>query len=283
MSIDIEHLRSWIGREEEATGHASGWQAAVMQATLDRVPPAYADGDPLPPGWHVFYFPEVVRLAETGPDGHRRRGEFLPPVPLPRRMWAGSRMRFLQPLRVGERLTRLSRITAVEMKEGRSGPLVFVTTEHTISGENGVATRDEHVAVYRGPGVAAGARKGNDAPAEPAWQRQVVPSPVLLFRFSALTMNSHRIHYDRDYCTGVEGYPGLVVHGPLVALLLLDLFTEANPGATPSSFDFRALAPLFDGAPFTLAGRPHGDGATLWAAGADGQVAFGATVECTPD
>ena len=152
MSIDIEHLRSWIGREEEATGHASGWQAAVMQATLDRVPPAYADGDPLPPGWHVFYFPEVVRLAETGPDGHRRRGEFLPPVPLP----------------VGERLTRLSRITAVEMKEGRSGPLVFVTTEHTISGENGVATRDEHVAVYRGPGVAAGARKGNDAPAEPA-------------------------------------------------------------------------------------------------------------------
>jgi len=281
LSIDIEHLRGWVGREERAAGLVTGWQADVMYASLDRERAPLAVGDALPPGWHIFYFAEAIRLTDIGPDGHRQRGEFLPPVPLPRRMWAGSRMRFLRPIIVGERLQRTSTVTAVEEKEGRSGPLVFVTTRHEIAGENGLASVDEHIAVYRGPGVPAAVRSTTEAPPDPAWQREVTPTPVLLFRFSALTMNSHRIHYDRDYCIEREGYPGLVVHGPLIALLMLDLFAEANPDAEVRTFDFRALAPLFDDAPFTVAGRPQGDGASLWVTGATGGTAFGATVGCS--
>ena len=219
-----------------------------------------------------------MKLCETGPDGHKDKGGFMPPVPLPRRMWAGVRMRFDRPLRVGETARRVSTIADVVPKIGRSGALCFVTVRHEIFGEDGLATHEEHSTVYRGadPGGTAAAPARRAGPAiEAAWSREVDPTTVLLFRYSALTMNSHRIHYDRDYVTGVEGYPGLLVHGNLITTLLLDLFRRARPRSTLRTYAVRALAPLFDGAPFTVAGAP-GPGAgegRLWALTPAGGIA----------
>jgi 3-methylfumaryl-CoA hydratase len=166
----------------------------------------------------------MARHSEIGPDGHPKRGGFLPPVPLPRRMWAGSRLTFVQPVRVGDALTRESRILDVSGKEGRTGHLVFVTVRHDYSLASGLAITEEHDIVYRdNPQPGQPAPKPTPAPTDSQFSREIVPDPVLLFRYSALTFNGHRIHYDRSYVTEVEGYPGLIVHGPLIATLLLDL------------------------------------------------------------
>ena len=201
----------------------------------------------------------------------------LPPVPLPRRMWAGVRMRFDRPLRVGETARRVSTVADVMPKSGRSGALCFVTVRHEVFGEDGLATHEEHTTVYRGPdpGGATTGPQRQTPEIEKVWLREVDPTTVLLFRYSALTMNSHRIHYDRDYVTDVEGYPGLLVHGNLIATLLMDLFRRARPEATLRTYAVRALAPLFDGAPFTVAGAPgpgEGEG-RLWALTPDGGIA----------
>src|SRR6185295_18675265 len=207
--------------------------------------------------WHWLYFLPIYRISKSGPDGHPTRGEFLPPVPLPRRMWAGSRFEFHRPLRVGSSMSRVSQIGDVTGKEGRSGPLVFVTVRHTISDGEGVALTEEHDIVYR-----ENARPGDSppppqlAPVNAEWSREINPDPVLLFRYSALTFNSHRIHYDRRYVTEVEGYQGLVVHGPLIATLLIDLLRRNLLHATVARFAFRAMRPLFDIAPFQVCGQP---------------------------
>ena len=219
-------------------------------------------------------------LSDVGPDGHPKRGDFLPPVPLPRRMWAGSRLVFPSPLRIGDALRRTSRVVDVSVKEGRSGTLVFVTVRHEIDRGDERLLFDEHDIVYRGiapAGTAASAHK--QAPQDHLWIRTIEPTPVLLFRYSALTYNSHRIHYDQPYVTDIEGYPGLIVHGPLLATLLLDLLLRERPSARVKRFEFRAVSALFDDAPFHVCGRPDDANGrvALWAKGSDGRLAMDAT------
>ncbi len=264
--IDLDHLRTWIGRSETREERLSSFPSNALAATLDRCDPPYREGDPLPPLWHWLHFLPISPLAEAGPDGHPARGGFLPPVPLPRRMWAGSRLAFLRPLVIGETSRRVSTVTKVEHKSGKSGDLVFVTVRHALSGEQGPAIEEEHDIVYRGlPAPGAAAPAAVPAPAEAGWRVPIQPDPVLLFRYSALTFNSHRIHYDLDYVTRVEGYPGLIVHGPLIATLLLDGLRRAHPKEKVAHFAFRAIAPTFHTEEFAVAGSLAGREAKLWA------------------
>jgi len=273
-----DNLRQWVGRSETASERIAAAPANRLNATLDREADAFADGDPLPPAWHWLYAAHIARQSALGPDGHAARGGFLPPIPLPRRMWAGGRMIFERPLLIGERLTRRSLVEDVTSKQGRSGALVFCLVRHEIAGEDGVATIEEHDIVYRdAPDPDEAIRPGRAAPAESQWRRTVEPDPVMLFRFSALTFNGHRIHYDRPYTTETEGYPGLVVHGPLIAILLLDLVREVLPEARLRSFDYKAESPLFDTAPFSVAGLQASERLlSLWAENAEGRVAMSA-------
>lgn len=264
----LASLQQWQGRSETLHDEITAAPVRGLAATLDRQDPAPQAGTELPPLWHWLYFLPQHRQSELGPDGHAERGGFLPPVPLPRRMWAGSRVQWHAPLRVGDPVERSSRIASVTHKAGRSGDLVFVLVKHEIRNAAGLAISEEHDIVYRGapqPGDPVAQPVAADAGAP--WQREIVPNDVLLFRYSALTFNGHRIHYDRKYVTEVEGYPGLVVHGPLLATLLVDLVRRQKPGAALRSFSFKAVRPVFDLQPFTLNGRPSGDGQTieLWA------------------
>jgi 3-methylfumaryl-CoA hydratase len=255
---------------------------AALSATLDRPAERPAAGTLLPALWHWLYFLPLHRQSEIGPDGHAKRGGFLPAVPLPRRMWAGSQFEFHRPLRVGDALTRVSTIHDVTEKSGRTGPLVFVKVRHEISraGEAEVALTEFHDIVYRE------APKPDEVPPEPrpvptgaAWERRWTPDDVLLFRYSALTFNGHRIHYDRRYVTEIEGYPGLVVHGPLIATLLLDLLRYQHPEAEVAQYRFKAVRPIFDINHFSVCGEPLADGKTvhLWAKDHEGWLAMDAT------
>jgi 3-methylfumaryl-CoA hydratase len=223
-----------------------------------------------------LFFTPRPRASEIGSDGHARRGGFLPPVPLPRRMWAGGHFEFHAPLRIGDEVTRDSCITDVANKAGRSGELVFVTVRHQIRGGRGPLLTEHHHIVYRDlPRPGDSPPPPRPEPVIPTFSRDIVPDPVLLFRYSALTFNGHRIHYDRDYATRVEGYPGLVVHGPLVATLLLDLLRRERPPARLRHFEFQALRPLFDIHPFTVCGRDEGaHGFALWARDHEGALAM---------
>jgi 3-methylfumaryl-CoA hydratase len=273
MAEDLGALKAWVGRRETAFDTAHPGPVAALAATFDREDPPPRQGDPVPPGWHWLYFLTAARRSELGPDGHPKRGGFLPPVPLPRRMWAGGRLSFHRPIPVGAELCRESEIADVAVKQGRSGPLVFVTARHQIRDSSGLLTTEEHDIVYRGPAGTAAAP--DPAPIDSDWRRTIDPDPVLLFRFSALTFNGHRIHYDQPYATQIEGYPGLVVHGPMIALLLLELCRDSLPDRTVHRFDFQARRPLFDTAPFVVAGRAEGDGAAaLWAETPDGGQAM---------
>jgi 3-methylfumaryl-CoA hydratase len=279
MTTEMSDLRRWIGRTAEAEGLVTAANADVLAATLDRDDPPYAAGDEIPPGWHWYYFPERVKLSETAADGHARRGAFMPPVPLPRRMWAANKQTYHRPLHIGETVRRVSTLVDVSPKEGKSGALCFVTAKHEVFGESGLATTEEQTTVYRGPADPKAPPAAAQAPPGKAvWRRTVHPSPVLLFRYSAVTMNSHRIHYDRDYTTKVEGYPGLLVHGPLIMTLLLDLFRRELPRARLASFAARAVAPLYDGAAFEVQGEPGADGrsAKVWALNPQGALAMAA-------
>jgi 3-methylfumaryl-CoA hydratase len=276
---DTVSYADWLGRTRQQDDVVTAAPVRALAATLDRDDPPPAEGDPLPPLWHWLYFLPSERQREIGPDGHPTRGGFLPPVTLPRRMWAGGRFEFLQPLRVGQAVRRLSRIADVSGKQGKTGPLVFVRVRHEIGNGDAVALTEEHDIVYR-EAPRPGTRPDTAAPAPAGEQftRTIVPDPVLLFRYSALTFNGHRIHYDRSYVTEVEGYPGLVVHGPLIATLLVDLLRRERPHARIARFEFRAVNPLFDTAPFAVCGRlddPHH--AILWARGPQGQLAMQAS------
>jgi 3-methylfumaryl-CoA hydratase len=278
VPVNIAQLQEWIGRSETRCDQISPTPLTALSATLDRDEPPPQPGDPLPPLWHWLFFLPIHRQSELGLDGHPVRGGFLPPVPLPRRMWAGSRLDFHQPLGVGESITRTSRIVNVTHKEGRTGPLVFVLVRHEIAGGSGLAIAEEHDIVYRGhaqPGQAT--PEPPAAPAGPVWQRTIYPDDVLLFRYSALTFNGHRIHYDRRYATATEGYPGLVVHGPLLATLLVDLLRRSMPGSQVLRFEFRAVSPLFDTAPFSVCGAPNDQNTIrLWAQNISGGLAMDA-------
>ena len=270
--LDVGFLQQWIGRREQAEDLITPRLAASLRATLDLPSAPCADGDPAPLCAHWCLAPAIVAESETGADGHPARGGFLPPVPLPRRMWAGGELRFLAPLRIGDRVRRVSRIESVELKEGRSGRLCFVRVAHEITTSRGVAVEEVQDIVYRDAVETAGRRL--PAPAAPSpeatLRRTVEASTLKLFRYSALTFNGHRIHYDRDYCRTVEGYPGLVVHGPLQATLLALLAQEAL-GRPPTRFVYRGVSALFDGAAFTV-NVGTGSPLPLWSAAEDGRV-----------
>jgi 3-methylfumaryl-CoA hydratase len=266
---DAEHLGQWIGRTDEAEDVVTARLVEGFRATLaPHLAPAEADEAPDLIHWCLA--PPTAAMDALGADGHPARGGFLPPVPLPRRMWAGGEVRRLAPLRVGDRVTRRTTIGDVVVKEGRTGPLCFVTLEHEIATARGVAVRERQDLVYRGP--AGGAAAPAEAPGEPDRAWSVEASPVLLFRYSALTFNGHRIHYDRRYAQEVEGYPGLVVHGPLQATLLFHLASVEGGGA-PARFGYRAVAPLIDGQSFRVCIR----GQEGWVCGADGRTTMKAT------
>ena len=278
MELDIDHLKQWIGRTEFQQDFAAATPVRALAATLDRDDPAPQRGAAVPPCWHWLYFLPVHRQSEIGPDGHAKRGGFLPPVPLPRRMWAGSQIEFKRWLEIGSAITRTSRIDDVSIKHGKTGPLVFVRVRHEIGDDAGVAIVDNHDIVYRdNPNPDDRPPPAQMAPTDSDWTRTIVPDDVLLFRYSALTFNGHRIHYDRRYVTDVEGYPGLVVHGPLLATLLLDLLHCNVPDATVARFAFRAMKPTFDTAPFHVCGRRDGTSIHLWAKHVDGALAMDAT------
>lgn len=259
-----EDFSAWVGRSEQVIDMLEPARTNALRAALGEAQPLAA-GDALPLLHHWLYFWDVRPPEGLGPDGHPARGGFLPPVPLPRRMWAGGRLKFLQPLRVGERVTRTSTILKVEAKSGKSGSLVFVTVEHRLAGAEGLAIVEEQDIVYREP-AAAGATTAPAPAAQPpsaAWRREVFPDTVLLFRYSALTMNGHRIHYDRRYAMDEEAYPALVVHGPLQATLLADLAAKTLT-APITGFDFRGQSPAFDGVTLYVCGEPTAEGASVW-------------------
>jgi 3-methylfumaryl-CoA hydratase len=259
VSFDIGEAAALLGRTETRQADAHREPAQLLQATLDRDIAGLEPGAPLPLLWHWLYFPPLIRQSRLGDDGHTRDSSLLPVVPLlPRRMWAGSRLRSDAPLRIGDRLTRHSEVTGLTPKIGASGRLLFITIRHTLAGSSGGSVVEEQDIVLREP--AGRSASSPLAPAEAApfdVEHVVTPTPTLLFRFSALTFNAHRIHYDHPYATEVEGYEGLVVHGPLMAVLMLDLVDRMSPGALVSAFEFRAVNPAF--VPHPLAVRAKAD------------------------
>ncbi len=285
LETSLAHWRGWVGRSESRTDFVTAAPLEGLAATLDRDDPEPVPGSEIPPLAHWLYFLPRARQSTIGDDGHPKRGGFLPPVPLPRRMWAGGRLAFLQPLQVGDELTRRSEIVSVDAKHGRSGPLVFVTVRHEITGARGLALTEEHDIVYRdAPQPAAPQAAPQPAPADADFGRTIVPDDVLLFRYSALTFNGHRIHYDRRWCEQAEGYPGLVVHGPLIATLLLDLLRRERPAARVRRFRFTAVRPTFDIHRFSVHGRRVGleegrDGFALWAQDHEGWLTMRAHAE----
>jgi len=334
-AVDVDALRSWIGRTETQWDHVTVPAVQRLAALLDCDDTLARRGDILPAGWHAILFPRVVRQSQVGPDGHPRRGDFLPPVPLPRRMFAGRRTLFRAPLQVGDEVRKDSTIANVTFKEGRSGPMVFVTVRGDIYSERGLAVTEEQDIVYRAEEVpvsaASGARGGDwqgtagsqangsqarsqgagpqtgsqaaasqtggsqaaasqtggsqaaSAQAQwtadgPLWQREIVADEVMLFRYSALTYNGHRIHYDLPYATGVERYPALVVNGGLVTLLLYELL-RSHASAPVLSMSSRNMRPLFAGRPMRLEAQPAAAGALLRVLDASAAVAIAAQVE----
>jgi 3-methylfumaryl-CoA hydratase len=281
--VSLAALQDWVGKTEVHYDDLTCAPLRGLAATLGRNDPPPERGTPVAPLWHWLYFLPQDDAATIGPDGHPERGGFLPPVPLPRRMWAGSRLTWERgnPPRAGDAAKRVSRIASVTHKAGRSGDLVFVTVVHELHNAQGLAITEEHDIVYRGP-----ARPGDPAPAptpaetQATWQRALTPDEVLLFRYSALTFNGHRIHYDKPYVTEVEGYPGLVVHGPLIATLLVDLLRRSAPNAFVRRFEFKAVRPSFAGDVLHLKGEPQADGSVrLWAHSPEGWLAMQATAE----
>ncbi len=257
-----EDFADWIGRQEQVSDVLEASRSNALRAALGEVADL-SGGDALPPLYHWLYFWNVQPPAGLGTDGHPAKGGFLPPIPLPRRMWAGGRVTFCQPLRLGERVTKTSTILKVETKIGKSGTLVFVTVQHELAGAGGIALVEEQDLVYRAPSPApASLPAGGDAP-KAAWQRVINPDPVLLFRYSALTMNGHRIHYDRPYAVEEEAYPALVIHGPLQATMLAGL-AQQNLSSPMSSFSFRGQSPAFEGLPLHICGESSDGSANLW-------------------
>ena len=276
--MDTETLQSWIGRTEVQIDTVHPGPARALAATLDQNPDDFLLKAQLPPLWLWLYFLPVVRASSVGPDGHPQRGGFLPPITLPRRMWAGSRCQFYGPVRIGDELTKVSSIARVTSKTGRTGEMVFVTVRHSYSrGGAGLMEEEQDIVYMPIPDVFS--------PPEPvpvgtcAWTDRVVVDPVLLFRFSALTFNGHLIHYDRPYAMETEKYPGLVVHGPLQAILMMEAARRWQPGKRPASYTFRGLRPLFDFDDVSVCGRTNeAGGLDLFTANGEGAAGMQANL-----
>lgn len=274
---DLDFLNDWKGAPLSRDDLITAFPANALAATLDQ-DRTFAPGDPLPPLWHWLFFLDLFKRSDAGYDGHAALGGFLPPVPLPRRMWAGGRLTWNAPLRVGGTLRKTSDVRSVKPKVGKSGPLVFVTVRHQIYEGDTPLLREEHDIVYREvPSPDAPSPSLTRAPSQSDVSQVITPDPVLLFRYSALTFNGHRIHYDQPFATQSEGYDGLIVHGPLLATLMCDLLAQHWPNATLNHFEFRALAPVADTSPFTVHAKDNGDQIDLWVARKDGVMAMTGT------
>ena len=273
-------LDSWIGKTQEIATVISAETANLMQVTLNR-DPEFNNGDELPPAWQWLYFHEPVRADMLGVEGHAELGQFMPPVSFggdqpPRRMWAGGSISFERPIIIGEPATKRSTVKSITPKEGRSGKLVFVVVEHEISIDGERCLLEEQSIVYREPVQSTGVQsRPVDAVEEGEFSAEYTPDPIMLFRYSALTFNGHRIHYDVDFCREHEGYPNLVVHGPLTATLLLDLFYHRFPEKRIGTFSYRGRSPLFVPNRFKVHGRPDGK---VWATNHEGGLAMTAEV-----
>ena len=272
-TLDLDHLRQWIGRKAEVTDIVTAQLVKGLRATLFQEIGEPKTGDAAPFTVHWCLGQPVYPMSELGPDGHPTRGGFLPPVPLPRRMWAGGELQFIDPLRVGDETTRTSRISDVTLKTGSTGTLCFVSVEHVVTTSRGPAIRERQDIVYRDVSTTQPAAPAKAAPPPPAAKHREthVSDPVLLFRYSALTFNGHRIHYDRDYVTKVEGYPGLIFHGPLQAALIVELAAKLHGGQPPKTFSYRGVQPLFEGGEFSVNANDAAGGLELWTANAEGQ------------
>ena len=281
MSKEPQDLQAWVGRTDERRDVIVTERCVALQAAFHHPGTMLSAGDPLPPLWHWLYFWDIAPRSGLGRDGHPALGGFLPPVGPARRMWAGSRVSFPGALRLGETATRVSTIASIAEKTGRSGRLVFVTVRHELSGGEGLAIVDEHDIVYREDnGTNASARPGEPAPEGAQWSEQVDPDPTLLFRYSALTFNGHRIHYDREYAHDVEGYDGLVVHGPMLATMMVGLAARALPDRKISRFEFRGLRPVLDIDTFTVNADPDGaDALSVWVANGEGMLSMSGRTE----
>lgn len=270
---------SAIGRSQSVDDLLNVTSARHLAATFDRDDAALVSGSALPPGWQWLYFLDAPQSAVIGHDGRTVPGGFLPETGLPRRMWAGGTFQFHDALRMGEPANCETVITDVARKQGHSGELAFITTEHRV-GQNGVrAVTETRNLVFREAPKPGETSRREEPQHKAQWRRKIKPDAVLLFRFSALTFNGHRIHYDIDYCREEEGYPGLVVHGPMLALMLLDLAEREMPGKTISSFQYRAVSPLFTPDSFAVCGLPTSDQtAALWTENSEGGLSTTAEV-----
>ncbi|MEU6371667.1 MaoC family dehydratase N-terminal domain-containing protein [Streptomyces sp. NPDC046909] len=285
----MDDWQDWIGGGRTTTAFLDPEQANRMAVTLDR-DPDFKAGDTLPPAWHWLYFHDLVRATSLGTDGHPALGVTMPPVPLPRRMWAGGELTFHAPLPLGTTATRTTTIRSVTEKQGRTGRLYFVTVDHDIQVAGATAVSETQTIVYRELPMGPAVIDGQPAPTDAEFSRTWHLDSTALFRYSALTFNGHRIHYDADYCRTVEGYPDLVIHGPLLATLLLDLAAEQalplGSFSSVSSFRYKARSPLFLPDAFTVNGRRDGRRTTLWAASPDRRPAMEAEAldrKSTPD
>jgi 3-methylfumaryl-CoA hydratase len=282
--VNINDLKEHIGRKLTATDVIHAGPANLLRLAFARSDPELQPGDALPPAWLALYFLPRFGPDELRPDGSPRDAGVVPALPLPRRMFAGESVRFHHPLRIGDTVRRETELADLSVKSGGTGTLVFATVASRVFGPGGLALEEERRTVFREeakPAEGNLAPRREAAPTDVPWRRTVTPDPVLLFRFSALTFNSHRIHYDRAWAMGTEGYPGLVVHGPLTTTLLIDFARDSNPGRAVRSYATQARAPLFDTAPFELRGRPTADGrgAQLWAVTPEGTIAMSADVQ----
>jgi len=281
MTQELDKLKEWIGQKESDIDYVTVPAVHRLAATLDRDDPMPRMGDPLPVGWHQILFPRVVRHSQIGPDGHPQRGDFLPPVPLPRRMFAGKRTTFHADLRVGDEVRRDSVIQNVTVKQGRTGTMVFVTVKTALTSARGLAITEEQDLVYReAPAPGAPPQPPQPAPGKAAWSRTVTPDPVMLFRYSALTFNGHRIHYDKPYVTQVEGYPDLIMNGGLTTLLVFEL-ARAQASGPIRHISSRNVRALFVNQPIAFGGEPSADNKTakLWALNPEGALALTAEAE----
>ena len=281
IDINIDDLKSHIGTMVEDEDVATGAPLREMIVTFDRDDTPPDQGDPIHPGWHGCYFLPLSRRATLGADGLPTDTGVLPKMPLPRRMFAGGRFEFRAPIKVGDKLRRETELLDLSMREGSTGVLVFTKIVNRIYNDDGLCVVEERDGVFREglkPGAKSGIPRRDAVPEGLPWQRKMNPDVVQLFRYSAVTFNPHRIHYDRTYAMEVEGYPGLVVHGPFTTQCLLDLVRDMNPEKSMKIFDMRARAPLFDTAPFTVCGRPTDEGCEVWAATPEGTVAMQARV-----
>ena len=276
--MDRDYLKAWLNKGKETEEIISVDRANLMQATLGRGV-VLQEGDALPPAWHWLYFHEANTSDNLGIEGHEKLGLFMPPVHFdsleaPRRMWAGGRLTFIQPIQLGDLAFKISKIKSIVPKEGRQGKLVFVTVEHEVH-TDGLCLIEEQTIVYKEPGDSPSSVNAKLTETRPEFSVSYTPNTIMLFRYSALTFNSHRIHYDVDFCREHEGYPNLVVHGPLIATLILDLFSRQFPDKPIKAFTYQGQSPLFVSNTFGVHGNISGQ---AWATNHEGGLAMSATV-----